>query len=57
MKYNCWFRVPGLEFFAMEIELSKLLGHKVDLNTAGFLNPHFRSQVLNEAEVQYAQPA
>jgi predicted nucleotidyltransferase len=49
--------VPGLEFFAMEIELSELLGRKVDLNTAGFLSPHFRSQVLAEAEVQYAQPA
>lgn len=49
--------VPGLEFFAMEIELSELLGRKVDLNTPGFLSPHFRGQVLTEAEVQYAQPA
>ena len=49
--------VPGLEFFAMEIELSELLGRKVDLNTLGFLSPRFRSQVLTEAEVQYAQPA
>jgi predicted nucleotidyltransferase len=49
--------VPGLEFFAMEIDLSELLGRKVDLNTAGFLSPHFRSQVLAEAEVQYAEPA
>ena len=29
--------VPGLEFFAMEAELSQLLGRKVDLNTPGFL--------------------
>ncbi len=49
--------VPGLEFFAMEIELSELLGRKVDLNTPGFLSPRFRSQVLAEAEVQYVQPA
>lgn len=49
--------VPGLEFFAMEIELSELLGRKVDLNTPGFLSPRFRTQVLTEAEVQYAQPA
>ena len=41
----------------MEIELSELLGRKVDLNTPGFLSPRFRSQVLTEAEVQYAQPA
>ena len=49
--------VPGLEFFAIEIELSELLGRKVDLNTPGFLSPRFRGQVLAEAEVQYAQPA
>ena len=49
--------VPGLEFFAMEDELSEILGRKVDLNTPGFLSPRFRDQVLAEAEVQYAQPA
>ena len=49
--------VPGLEFFAMETELSELLGRKVDLNTPGFLSLRFRSQVRTEAEVRYAQPA
>jgi predicted nucleotidyltransferase len=49
--------VPGLAFFSIESELSELLGRRVDLNTPGFLSPHFRSQVLAEAEVQYAQPA
>ena len=47
--------VPGLAFFAMEAELSELLGRKVDLNTPRFLRPYFRDQVLAEAEVQYAQ--
>jgi predicted nucleotidyltransferase len=47
--------VPGLAFFAMEAELSELLGQKVDLNTPGFPSPHFRDQVLAEAEVRYAQ--
>jgi predicted nucleotidyltransferase len=47
--------VPGLAFFAMEKELSKILGRKVDLNTPGFLSPYFRDQVLAEAEVQYDQ--
>ena len=47
--------VPGLAFFAMEAELSELLGHRVDLNTPGFLSPYFRDQVLAEAEVHYAQ--
>jgi uncharacterized protein len=43
----------GLKFFAMEHELSTILGRKVDLNTAGFLSPYFRDHVLGEAEVQY----
>jgi predicted nucleotidyltransferase len=47
--------VPGLAFFAMEAELSELLGRKVDLNTPRFLSAYFRDQVLAEAEVQYAQ--
>jgi len=46
--------VPGLAFLAMEEELSRILGRKVDLNTPGFLSPYFRDQVLAEAEVQYA---
>ncbi len=45
--------VPGLAFFSMEHELSEMLGHKVDLNTAQFLSPYFRDQVIREAEPQY----
>jgi predicted nucleotidyltransferase len=45
--------VPGLKFFALERELSELLGRKVDLNTPNFLSPYFRGRVLAEAEVQY----
>ena len=45
--------MPGLKFFAMERELSQLLGRKVDLNTPDFLSPYFRGRVLAEAEVQY----
>ena len=48
--------IPGLEFFAMEDELSAILGCKVDLNTPGFLSPSFRGQALAEAEVQYVAP-
>jgi predicted nucleotidyltransferase len=47
--------VPGLAFFAMEMELSDILGQKVDLNTPGFISPYFRDQVLEEAQVQYVQ--
>ena len=48
--------IPGLIRFAgMEIELSKILGRKVDLNTAGFLSQYFRDEVLSNAEEIYAQ--
>lgn len=47
--------VPGFAFFGMEEELSELLGRKVDLNTPGFLSRHFREQVLQQAEIQYAE--
>lgn len=49
-------RTPGLDFFGMEIELSEMLGRKVDLNTTGFLSPYFRDRVVAEAEVQYVAP-
>ena len=46
---------PGLLGIAgMEIELSKLLGKKVDLRTAGDLSRYFRDEVTRAAEVQYA---
>ena len=47
--------VPGLAFFAMEAELSEILGRRVDLNTPNFLSPYFRAQVEAEAEAQYEQ--
>ncbi|MBI3611090.1 MAG: nucleotidyltransferase family protein [Nitrospirae bacterium] len=45
--------VPGLAFFGMEEELSKILGYKVDLNTPQFLSRYFRDSVIAEAEIQY----
>src|SRR5688500_14964335 len=48
--------IPGLTFFAMEDELSDILGYKVDLNTLNFLSSYIRDRVLAEAELQYAQP-
>ena len=47
--------IPGLLGMAgMEIELSDMLGKKVDLRTVGDLSRHFRDEVVREAEVQYA---
>ncbi len=45
--------VPGLAFFDLEEQLSRILGRKVDLNTPGFLSPSFRDGVVREARVQY----
>jgi len=47
--------VPGFAFFDMEVELSELLGRKVDLHTPNFLSRYFRDTVLREAEIQYVQ--
>ena len=43
----------GLRFFALQDELSRLLGRRVDLNTEGFLSRYFRDEVLAEAETIY----
>jgi predicted nucleotidyltransferase len=43
----------GFAFFAMQEELTDLLGRKVDLNTPGDLSRYFRDQVLAEAQEQY----
>ena len=50
-------RIPGLFGVAgMELALSELFsGRKVDLRTPEDLSRHFRKDVLDKAEVQYAQ--
>ncbi len=48
-------QTPGLDFFAMQDELSEMLGRDVDLNTPGFLGEHFRDEAMAEAEVIYEQ--
>jgi len=48
--------VPGLGFFAMEEELTGILGRKVDLSTPGWLSKSIRDQVMAEAEAQYVAP-
>jgi hypothetical protein len=46
-------RVGLIRLAGIEMELSEILGRKVDLNTRGFLSRYFRDQVLSEAVVQY----
>jgi predicted nucleotidyltransferase len=43
----------GYAFFGMQDELSEILGHKVDLNTPGFLSNYFRDEILREAVPLY----
>lgn len=46
---------PGLIGFAgIEMELSELVGRKVDLNTPCFFSEPLRQRVLSESEVVYA---
>jgi predicted nucleotidyltransferase len=44
----------GFGIVAMEDELSRILGRKVDLVTARALNHRIRGRVLEEAQTQYA---
>ncbi|MGA9751831.1 MAG: nucleotidyltransferase family protein [Acidobacteriota bacterium] len=39
----------------LELELSSLVGRKVDLRTPSDLSRYFRDDVLRQAEVQFAQ--
>jgi predicted nucleotidyltransferase len=43
----------GLRFITLQTELSKIFGRRVDLLTAGFLSPHLRPRVLEEAVPLY----
>ena len=48
--------VPGLiRLAAMERELSEIIGRKADVRTEEDLSRYFRKQVVESAEVQYAQ--
>ena len=46
-----------IELFAMQEELTDLLGRQVDLLTAGALSRHFRQQVLDQAKILYEEHA
>ncbi len=45
-------KTPGLSFFAMQEELSQILGRQVDLNTPAWLG-RLRERVVQEAKVLY----
>jgi predicted nucleotidyltransferase len=45
--------VGMIKLAGMEIELSQIFGHRVEMHTVKGLNQHFRDEVLRCAEVQY----
>ena len=48
--------IPGLiKLAGIEIEFSNILGRKVDLRTQEDLSHYFRQEVLDSAEIQYAE--
>ncbi len=47
-------RIGLLGVSALELELTGLLGQKVDLRTPNDLSRHFRQRVISKALVQYA---
>jgi hypothetical protein len=48
--------IPGpIRLAGMEIELSELIGRNVDLRTAQELSQYFRQEVVESAELQYAE--
>ena len=55
VEFEPGYKVGLLKMAHMENELSTLLGRKVDLRTPGDLSPYFRQDVIENAEVQYAQ--
>jgi predicted nucleotidyltransferase len=51
-----WLRAADLETsreVGLEIELSQILGRKVDMRTAEDLSRYFRDEVVDSALVQY----
>jgi uncharacterized protein len=45
----------GLPIVSMEIELTEMLGRKVDLRTPAELSRYFRQKVLDSAQVLYVR--
>ncbi len=47
--------VGFIRLAGMELELTEILGHKVDLRTPAELSHYFRQEVCDLAEVQYVK--
>lgn len=47
--------IPGFDFFLIEAELSRLMGRKVDLQTANFQGPQILQSAMADAVTAYQQ--
>lgn len=54
VEFERGYRVGLIRMAGMEIELTKIIGRKVDLRTPNDLSRYFRTKVVAEAEVQFA---
>ncbi len=54
VEFEPGYSVGLIRLAGMEIELSSIIGRKVDLRTPAELSRYFRQKVLDVAEVQYA---
>ena len=48
-------KVGFLDMASMQIELTGLLGRRVDLRTPAEISRHFRQEVMDAAELQYVR--
>jgi predicted nucleotidyltransferase len=54
VEFEPGYRIGLIRLAGVEIELSQLLGRKVDLRTPAELSRYFRQEVVGSAEVLYA---
>ncbi len=55
VEFEPGYTIGLIKMAGIELELSDLLGRKVDLRTPDELSRYFRQEVLDTAEVQYVQ--
>lgn len=55
VEFKAGTRIGLIRLTGLEIELSEIIGRKVDRNTPGFISRYFRADVMAEREVQYAE--
>jgi len=54
VEFEPGFRIGLIGLAGVELELSELMGRKVDLRSAGDLSRYFREEVVRSAELLYA---